>query len=175
MDISLYDNTLNNAMFLTKIDNIFTMLHSAVMKRDMNIAKHKIADNIYNEYNELVKNLISNHEIQMYGEFNIKQSNIKEIKEDNNFIIVEVYMVVRYLNYVIDDETKKVKRGITDKREEHNYTLTFIKKKDAKKLEPSRHCPSCGSSMDIAKNGKCDYCGTIFNTLDYDYVLTNII
>lgn len=174
MDISLYDSSLNNAMFLTKVDNIMVMLHSAVMKRDMNIVKHKISDNIYNEYLDIVNKSISNHEIQMYGEFNIKSSSIRNIRLDENFIIVDVDMTIRYLDYIIDDETKKVKSGATDRREEHNYTLTFIKRKDAKTLEPSRHCPTCGSSMDISASGKCDYCGTIFNTLDYDYVLSKI-
>ncbi len=174
MDIALYDNTINNAMFLTTIDNIIVMLYSSIMKRDIDQVKHKIADNIYNEYKDLVNDLINNHEIQMYGEFNIKESSIKNIRLDENFIIVDVDMTIRYLNYVIDEETKKIKRGVNDCREEHNLILTFIKRKDAKHLEPSRHCPSCGSVMDISRSGKCDYCGTIFNTLDYDYVLTKI-
>ena len=74
MDISLYDATINNAMFLTKVDNIVVMLYSAIMKRDMNIVKHKISDNIYNEYLAKVNESINNHEIQMYGEFNVKTS-----------------------------------------------------------------------------------------------------
>ena len=174
MDIALYDNTINNAMFLTKVDNIFTMLHSSIIKRDLDIVKHKITDNIYNEYESIVNNLKNNHEIQMYGEFNIKSSNIIDIKTDENFIIVDVNMCVRYLNYVIDEDTKEIKRGVNDCREEHDYILTFIKRKDAKILSPSRHCPTCGSIMDISRSGKCDYCGSIFNTLDYDYVLSKI-
>ena len=174
MDIANYDKTINNAMFLSKVDNIIVMLHSAIMKRDLNIVKHKISDNIYNEYIDKVNKLISNHEIQMYGEFNVKESFINNIKVDENFIIVDVDMTVRYLNYVIDENSKEIKRGVNDHREEHNLTLTFIKKIDAKPLEPSRHCPTCGSVMDISKSGKCDYCGSIFNTLDYDYVLTKI-
>ena len=174
MDISLYDATINNAMFLTKVDNIIVMLYSAIMKRDMNIVKHKISDNIYNEYLAKVNESINNHEIQMYGEFNVKTSSIKNIILDENFIIVDVDITLRYLDYIIDDETKKVKSGVTDRREEHNYTLTFIKRKDAKTLEPSRHCPTCGSVCDISRTGECEYCGSIFNTLDYDYVLSKI-
>ena len=52
--------------------------------------------------------------------------------------------------------------------------LAFIKKIDAKKLEPSRHCPTCGAASDISRTGECEYCGSIFNTLDYDYVLTKV-
>ena len=174
MNIADYDNTITNAMFLTKVDNIYVMLHSAIMKRDMDIVKHKISDNIYNYYENIVNDLKNNHEIQMYGEFNISSSNMRNIKIDENFIIVEVDMLTRFLDYVIDEDSKKIKRGVNDHRKEQHDILTFIKKIDAKPLEPSRHCPNCGASMDISKTGKCDYCNAIFNTLDYDYVLTKI-
>ena len=105
---------------------------------------------------------------------NIFSSCGRNIKIDENFIIVEVDMLTRFLDYVIDEDSKKIKRGVNDHRKEQHDILTFIKKIDAKPLEPSRHCPNCGASMDISKTGKCDYCNAIFNTLDYDYVLTKI-
>ena len=120
MNITDYDNTLNNALFLSKVDNIFIMLLSSIMKRDLDIVKHKITDNIYNDYIDIVNELKNNHEIQMYGEANVKNSNIISIKKDE-IIIVNVNLVARYLNYVIDEDSKELKRGINDKREEHGY------------------------------------------------------
>ena len=37
-----------------------------------------------------------------------------------------------------------------------------------------RKCPACGAPMNVNKSGKCDYCGSIYNQEDYDFVLTNI-
>ena len=33
---------------------------------------------------------------------------------------------------------------------------------------------SCGASIDVNANGKCPYCGTIYNLEDKDWVLTFI-
>ena len=36
------------------------------------------------------------------------------------------------------------------------------------------HCPACGSPANVNAYGVCPYCGTRFNTEDFDYILTNI-
>ncbi len=38
----------------------------------------------------------------------------------------------------------------------------------------SRKCPGCGASIDANNSGVCPYCGTVYNTEDYDWVLTGI-
>ena len=175
MDISKYDSTLDNAMFFTKIENIFVMLYSSIMKRNLDTVKHKVSDEIIYKYQEYVDELKSNHEIQMYGELNVKSADITSIEEDDKFIIVKVDLISRFLNYVIDETSLNIKRGSNQgNREEHMNHLTFMKRKDAKKMPIARHCPSCGSMMDVSNNGKCSYCGEIFNTEDFDYILVKI-
>lgn len=174
MDISVYDSTINNAMFLTKVDNIFVMLYSSIMKRDLDRVKHKVSEQIINNYQEKVDDLIKNKQIQMYGELNVKSSEITSIEIEDEFIVVKVLLISRFLNYIIDEESLDLISGVKDRREEHKNYLTFKKSINAKELSASRHCPSCGALMDISRTGKCSYCGTIFDTYKYDYILTNI-
>ena len=174
MDISKYDNTIDNAMFLTKVDNVFVMLYSSIMRRNLDRVKHKVSETIINKYQERVQELIDNKQIQMFGELNVKSTEITDITEDDDYIIVKVLLVSRYLNYVIDENSLELISGVKDRREEHNNRLTFKKRKDAKELSAARHCPSCGNNMDLSRDGKCVYCGTIFDTYKYDYILTDI-
>ena len=37
-----------------------------------------------------------------------------------------------------------------------------------------RKCPTCGAIVDVNKNGKCEYCHTIFNLEKYDWVITKM-
>lgn len=173
MDISKYDETLDNAMFLTKVDNIFIMLYSAIMDRNLKRVDHRISDEVYEKYDKIVKDLISKKQIQMYGELNVKTSEIVNIDNSNDDLVVTVKLITRYLNYIVDENYNYVS-GNTNEREEHSLLLKFAKRKDANKLEASRHCPNCGSLMDISNNGQCSYCGSIFNTEDYDWVLIDI-
>lgn len=40
------DKTFNEAMFITKVNNIFIMLHSAIMMDDLNRVRHFISYNL---------------------------------------------------------------------------------------------------------------------------------
>lgn len=172
MDISKYDNTLDNAMFLTKVDNIFVMLYSSIMDRNLNRVKHRVSDDIFEKYEKFVNDLIDKKQIQMYGELNVKSSEIVNI-DNTDDLIVTVKLITRYLNYIVDEQYNYIS-GDTNEREEHELLLKLVKRKDADKLAASRHCPTCGALMDISNNGQCNYCGSIFNIEDYDWVLIEI-
>ena len=51
------------------------------------------------------------------------------------------------------------------------YEITSIQNK----LGVSRKCPAYGANMNINQSGKCEYCGAIFNTEDYDWGITKIV
>jgi len=57
--------------------------------------------------------------------------------------------------------------------EKTNY-LTFEKNKNTSTQPEARKCPSCGSNMDVNNSGKCEYCGTIYNLEDYEWILTEM-
>ena len=118
------------------------------------------------KYDKIVKDLINNKQIQMYGELNVKTSEITNIDDNNDDLVVTVKLVARYLNYITDENHNFIS-GNKDTREEHELLLKLRKLKDAEKLEESRHCPTRGSLMDISNNGECSYCGSIFNTEDF--------
>ena len=35
-------------------------------------------------------------------------------------------------------------------------------------------CPGCGAAINVNANGKCAYCGTIYNLVDKDWVLSSL-
>ena len=164
----------NEAMFKTKVDNIFVKLLTAVMKENLEEVDHFISDDVYKKYNDYIINLKNNNERQIYDELNVKNTiilsrNIIEEKE-----IVEVEIISRYMDYIISNNTGDLIRGDDTKRIEKTYTLTFEKKLNTKEKSIVRKCPGCGASISVNTSGKCEYCGTIYNLEDYDYILTNI-
>ena len=78
------------------------------------------------------------------------------------------------MDYYIDEETKKYKRGINKKRIEKKNILLFKKLKNNKELGSVRKCPGCGASSDINNTGICKYCGATFDLYKYDYILTEL-
>ena len=171
-NINKYDSTIDNGMFYTKVDNIFVMLYTALMFNDLSRVDHKVSNEVMNKYSQQVKYCVENNQRHMYGQLNVKSSKIDNIAiDEEGNIRVDVTLVARYLNYIIDMNTGNKIDGDDQERIERKYKLQLKKSKDAKELSESRHCPNCGQPADLANTGKCIACNTIFPLDMYDYIL----
>lgn len=174
MNIYDYDKTIDNAKFITKVDNVFTLLCTSIMQGNMDRCKHKISNDLYERYLKQVELDNAQNLRQMYDEFNINRTEIINIKNSDAGITVNVKILTKYMDYKVNKDNFKLVSGNNTRRIEKEYNLTFFKKKDAKELKIVRRCPGCGAPADVSNTGVCSYCGTIFNTEDYDYVLINV-
>ena len=164
----------NEAMFKTKVDNIFVKLYTCIMKGDLIDVRHFISEELYNNYINKINELISHNKRQMYDEINVKNTMIinRKILEDKEIIDVEI--VSRYMDYIIDINTGDLISGDDTRRIERRNILRFEKKLNTKDFGIVRKCPGCGASINVNNTGKCEYCDTIFNLDDYDYILVSI-
>lgn len=164
----------NEAMFKTKVDNIFVKLYTCIMKGDLTDVRHFISEELYNNYINKINELISHNKRQIYDEINVKNTMIinRKILEDKEIIDVEI--VSRYMDYIIDINTGDLISGDDTRRIERRNILRFEKKLNTKDFGIVRKCPGCGASINVNNTGKCEYCDTIFNLDDYDYILVSI-
>ena len=164
----------NEAMFKTKVDNIFVKLYTCIMKGNLTDVRHFISEELYNNYINKINELISHNKRQMYDEINVKNTMIinRKILEDKEIIDVEI--VSRYMDYIIDINTGDLISGDDTRRIERRNILRFEKKLNTKDFGIVRKCPGYGASINVNNTGKCEYCDTIFNLDDYDYILVSI-
>ncbi len=172
-EILKYDSEFSESKFKTYVDNVFIQLHMAVVTKELENVKHFLSDEVYNLYKQKVDNLTQRHLIQMYDEINVAQTEILNYQVTNTDMIIKVYILSRYLDYLMDEDGNYVS-GDTDVRSERANYLTFTKKINHKEMGSVRKCPGCGASIDVNASGKCAYCGTIYNLDDKDWVLTSI-
>ena len=172
MNISDFDS-IDNAMFLTKVDNIYVMLCTSIMMTDLERVKHKVSEEVINKYQQIVDDCKNKNIHKMYDELNVKSSEITNITETEDEIIVDVTLISRYMGYYID-ENGNVISGDNTRAHEHTNYLTLTKKKTSKDLKTARQCPNCGANIDVNNDGRCKYCGGTFNTKDFNYILTKI-
>ena len=167
-------NNFNEAMFITKVNNIFIKYYSAIMLDELDTVKHFVSEQVYNEGKNIINNYKANGYRQMYDMLNVKDSKIRDIKENPDNFVITVYLESRYLDYQIDLDTGEFLSGNDKERIQVNYLLEFTRKKDTKEQSIARICPGCGNTIDVNNNGKCNYCGASYNQKDYDWVLTKI-
>jgi len=174
INIADYDRNFTESTFKSKIDNMFVMLHTAVMLEDLPRVDHFIGDEVYSKYEAMIKALQNSNLRQMYDELNVKSTTILSSELIDNRLVMKVLIVSRYMDYKMDKTTGKCVFGNNKVRIEKNNYLTLEKKLDAKALGISRECHACGANVNINESGKCEYCGTIFNTEEHDWVITEI-
>lgn len=164
----------DEAMFLSKIDNVFVKIFTAVMLDELDDVKHFMSDNVYLDFKNRNINLNNLGQRQMYDEINVKASRVNSINQEGDFYVIKVALDARYMDYIIDLNSGEKISGDDTRRIEVPYTLIFKKKVDTSNQGMVRRCPGCGHPMDINNSGKCDYCGTIYNLEEYDFILDRI-
>lgn len=165
---------LNEAMFKTKVDNIFVKVYTSIMKQNLEDVSHFIGDSLEEELQTKINNLKSQNKRQMYDELNVKDTRILNRYIEDDKEIVEVELISRYMDYIIDIDTGDLLSGDDTRRIEKTNILRFEKKLDTKEIGIVRKCPGCGVSISVNTSGKCDYCDATFNQEDYDYILMSI-
>ena len=166
--------SFNKEMFITKVNNIFVMLHSAIMMDDINRVRHFISDELEKKYENILTELNNKNLRQMYDELNVKTTEIDNVSIEEDKIRIKVVIVSRYMDYLIDKTSGKFISGINNRRIEKTNYLIFEKKIGNRYNKIDKKCPGCGANIDVNKNGKCSYCGQIFDTENYDWILTSI-
>ena len=168
-------NEFNEAMFKTKVDNIFVKLYTCITKGNLTDVKHFISKDLEDNFQNKINEISSHNQRQIYDEINVKNTKIidRVVTEEKEIIKVEI--ISRYMDYIIDLDTGDTIRGDDTRRIEKTNILTFKKRLNTKNNNLVMKCPGCGASINVNNSGKCEYCDTIFDLEDYDYILVSLI
>lgn len=173
-ELKEFDNTFSEAKFITFVNNVFIQLYLNITTNSLDKVRHFVNQEVYEKFKERLDNLNNNNQIELFDECNVKETYIIDVTSDNDNFIIKVKLVSRYMDYLIDKVTKKFISGNNKYRIEKNNYLIFKKSKSAVKQKEARKCPSCGANIDVNNNGKCSFCGSIYNLENYDWILTSI-
>lgn len=173
-ELEKLDNTFNQAMFITKVNNIFVKFFTAIMSDKLAEVDHFIGDDVYSYGESIIAPLRGKGYRKMYDELNVKESRINSVDVIDNNFVVKVYLEARYMDYVLDLNSGNVVSGNDSSRVQVNYILTFTKQMSATNQGIAKKCQACGAPMDVNNSGKCDYCGSIYKQEAHDWVLTEL-
>lgn len=168
------DKDFSIERFKSYASNIFVQVMLAIMKKDLNKVRHFISDELEEKFQNKINTLNKNGYIQIYDELNV--ADIKPLKATiyNDCYILKTKVVLKSIDYIIDDNSKVVISGNNKYRTDKKFVLTFEKRKNFKLQDENRICPNCGANIDVNYNGKCSYCGSIYNLEDFNWILVKI-
>ncbi len=174
------DPLFDKDKFLGWTKEVFITLQTAWMERDWSKIRPFEKEELYRQHEIQLQEYINAGRINMIERINVNQAYLHKYERNAEYEYLTIDMQVRMVDYIIDEHTKAVLKGNPNEDSFMQYLLTFTRKTGVK-TDPATSnnsvvaCPHCGAPTEITSAGKCEYCGFIVTTGDYDWVLSNIM
>lgn len=150
---------------LSELYQNFIDVQNAWMEFDYDALKRLCTDELYESYKSDLEILKAQNGKNIMNNFRLVNSRIIDIKEENEKVIITIFLEVKFHDYVIDVDTNKVTRGNKNTVMDNRYNLVFVTSKSDTGI-----CPNCGAKIE---SRDCSYCGSHIDSLDKGFVLSN--
>lgn len=173
------DHNFSAEKFLGWVKEVFITLQQAWTQRSWEPIRPFEKEELFRQHEMQLNEYINSGRINIIERININQAYLTQYIRDKEYEYLKVYMQVRMVDYIIDENTKAVLKGDPNKDSYLQYILTFMRK-DGVKTDPALSgkstvsCPHCGAPTKVTSSGKCEYCGYIITTGEFDWVLSDI-
>ena len=135
-------------------------------------------DAIFNQFNAQLNGLIKAGKTNYVDDIAVLGVDLTGFGQDDKHDIVTALVRVRIKDYTVDDATGAVVSGSKTAEKFMTYEWTMIRTKGAKSFErtedAAKNCPNCGAPLDLNATAKCQYCGAVIQSADFDWVIKTI-
>lgn len=173
------DENFSCDKFESWVKEVFFTLQNAWSERDFEKARPFEKEELYRQHEMQIKKYIENNRINVLDRINISNAYLYRYVRDNEYEYLTVFIQARMVDYIKDANTGAILKGDPNKDCHMKYLYTFMRKTGVK-TDPAKSnnsvvaCPHCGAPTSITSAGKCEYCGFIVTTGEFDWVLSDI-
>jgi len=177
--IQVNDPAFNKEEFVAWSKNLFIKLQQAWTARDWSTIRTFETESLFEQHKNQLQGYINNNQINVMDRICVNYAHLYNYRVEGDKEILTVRLNSRMEDYIIDATTKQVIKGQKGLDKVNTYLLTFIRKNGVK-TKPgtievnTTNCPNCGAPTQITSSGKCDYCGSVITTGEYNWVLSNL-
>ncbi len=177
--IQVNDPDFNKEELIAWSKNLFIKLQQAWTARDWSTIRTFETESLFEQHKNQLQGYINNNQINVMDRICVNYAHLYNYRAEGDKEILTVRLNSRMEDYIIDATTKQVIKGEKGLDKVNTYLLTFIRKNGVK-TKPgtievnTTNCPNCGAPTQITSSGKCEYCGSVITTGEYNWVLSNL-
>lgn len=174
--IQSVDSNFNIQVFKDKTENAFYKIQEAWERQDMNIARPFVSDSIMQRYTTMISDMHSRGEQNILENIVIGSMTIYSASADNNFDYITVKIDASAADYTVNSEGQLISGSKSDQPFTEYWTMlrTVNTLTQADKQLKDNKCPNCGAPLQVNATGKCNFCGAIVSSGEYDWVLSQV-
>lgn len=174
------DPNFSDAAMVEKISNLYVQMQNAWQAKVFDPMRAHMTDALYNQLaRQLDTGFIQKRLTNCVDRIAVLGVDLVGWTSDDTNDTLVARVRTRIVDYVISDDSGQVVRGSNTRELFMEYEWTLIRRKgvltpDTTEGPTTIHCASCGAPMDINQSAKCEYCGTVMTTSDYDWIISSI-
>lgn len=172
------DPGFSESKFLEDAANLYVRMQNAWTDKDLSPVETKLTAELYAKSKRQLESYIRGMRTNHIERIAVLNSKIVGCTKDSQNDIITVEFTARIVDYVTDDRSGRLLRGDPNRELFMTYRWTFIrtlgKTTAGAEDESDRHCPNCGAPLNLNQSAVCEYCGSVIESGNYDWVLSNI-
>lgn len=182
-NLKAYDPDFSPELFMEKVNIIATRLQEAWSEGDMMPVRNYVSQGIFNRFRLQLELMIEEEEIRnLVADYKIKMLSALALSKSKCYETLHVKMDCNLYDVIVNaglskDEKQKIlaKTPKVDLTEIYSFTRKIGVKTNTSRDWLKGECPRCGYIPDnFSENNKCQSCGSIYNSGEFDWVLSEI-
>ena len=165
----------DEAAFKEKVKTAFIQIQEGWAAKDISTARKWLSDGVYQRFNTQFKMMDMLKQKNTLENIEVKNVYIDKIERDGLFDIMHVAIHASINDKFVSEMDSSLNSG---GKEEFVEYWSFLRKRgiESKDLFSSTGCPNCGAELPagLGEVSKCEYCGTMLNSGEFDWVLSEI-
>lgn len=177
-ELKLQDPDFSEEALKEKISNLYVQLQNGWQAKDLSSLQNTMTDAFYNQMDRQLQAYKLANQTNKIERIAVLGVQLMGYNEDDTNTTVVAKLDTRIVDYVVDDNTGAVIRGSQTAEKFMTYEWTLVRAKGVKtgtQADGSTvRCPSCGAPMNINYSAKCEFCGSVVKSNDYDWALSGM-
>lgn len=172
------DPEFSREAFLERVSNMYVQLQEAWEAKKWEPIRIMMTDALYNQFKRQLDEYIRNNQTNHVDRIAVLSADMISYRQDEVNDIIKVLLKTRIVDYVVNDADGSLVSGDRSREKFMTYEWTLIRAKGVKTTHDQGvgqvNCPSCGAPMSINQSGKCEYCGSVLTSGQYDWIISAI-
>ncbi|NLE13087.1 MAG: TIM44-like domain-containing protein [Clostridiales bacterium] len=172
------DPQFSEQAFIEKLANLYVQMQYCWTAKDIEQLRPYFSDSIFNQMASQLDMMKKSRRTNYVERIAVMSVNISGWRSDETDDVMVARLKTRITDYTLDDTNGNLISGsrTAEKFMDYEWILKRTRGKTTQALDGTQalHCPSCGAPLDVNHSAKCEYCGTVITTDDYDWVINSM-
>lgn len=177
-EYSALDPGFSPAEFTEKLSNMYVKFQNSWQAKNMEDLRPYLTDALYAQCDRQLDSYRRNKQTNMIERIAVLGVDLVGWKQEQGNDVMVARLKTRIVDYVVSDDTGAVVRGDNSKEKFMTYEWTLVRTTGKMSTDSqgttAQNCPNCGAHVDINMTAKCQYCGSILTTDEFDWAVSSI-